>query len=276
MPYVTKYKDVEVTKELGYDRIPLHRPKFIYFEFVGLRPSAPHWLYFGKKEMTKFANTSYTKSDYKDAARDSVLKEPGERFISATQFPSGGGLPYGGATAQGGASDPLFSSANGILKGVFYIQSNDTVRFSLNEVGTELLAIDVLAGGNRKFQAYSYASVKFKGMGQYENYWKGTEKQAYEVWEEPPRTVNTGGGGGGGSKYYVNANGTITSGVQIGTYTGQSGSTGTTGFSSFHEAAHAKNQANRNPKLPSGTIKIGNWAWSPSTGRFDPNDDKYN
>ena len=33
MPYVTKYKDVQAESITGYDPIPVHRPKFIYFEF---------------------------------------------------------------------------------------------------------------------------------------------------------------------------------------------------------------------------------------------------
>lgn len=187
MPYVTKTKQVTVTKELGYDLVPVHRPKFIYFEFTGLRPSAPHWLFFGKKEVTKFANTSYTKSDYQDAARGSVLKEPGERFVSSTEFPTGSGLTYGGATAQGGTSDPLFSNANGILKGLFYLQSNSTYKWPLNMSGNELLAIDVYSID--RTDAYSYAAGRFHGMGQYENYWKGKETQSYKVWVDPPPPV---------------------------------------------------------------------------------------
>jgi hypothetical protein len=187
MPYETRYREVDVTKELGYDRIKIHRPRFIFFNFTGLRPSTPHWIWFGKKEVTKYCNTSYSKTDLTSAGRNSVLKEPGERFIKATQFPSGGGLPYGGPTATGGKNNPLFSNANGILKGLFYLQSNATDNWSISKSGQQLLAIDIY--GLKKANAYSYAAAKFKGAGQYENFWKGKEKESYEVWVDPPKTV---------------------------------------------------------------------------------------
>lgn len=197
MPYVTKYRDVEQTRVLGYDPIPIHRPKFIYFEFVGLRISAPHWLYFGGKEVTKFVNTSYTKSHYETYAflgRNSFLKNPGERYVSATEFPtenSGGGIQYSGATAQGGETDPLFSDANGVLKGLFYLQSNTTYNWPINTSGTELMVKDTF--GIDKSDASSIGTALFRGVGQYENYWQWTEQEAYEEWENPPRDHNDGG-----------------------------------------------------------------------------------
>lgn len=197
MPYVTKYRDVEQTRVLGYDPIPIHRPKFIYFEFVGLRISAPHWLYFGGKEVTKFVNTSYTKSHYETYAflgRNNFLKNPGERYVSATEFPtesSGGGIQYSGATAQGGETDPLFSDANGVLKGLFYLQSNTTYNWPINTSGTELMVKDTF--GIDKSDASSIGTALFRGVGQYENYWQWTEQEAYEEWEDPPRDHNDGG-----------------------------------------------------------------------------------
>lgn len=187
MPYETHYYDVQKTGELGYDPIPIHRPNFIYFEFTGLRPSVPHWIFFGGIEVTKFCNTSYSKSDYESAARTSVLKEPGEQFVNATEFPTGGGLPYGGATAAGGPTAPLYSDANGILSGVFYLQSNTTYNWNLSVDGTELLAIDV-SNANRD-NAYSVGAGFFRGIGQYENYYNYTVQQSYEVWVEPEITI---------------------------------------------------------------------------------------
>lgn len=191
MPYETRTRDVEKTQILGYDSIPLHRPKFIYFEFTGLRPSFPHWIYFGGIEVTKFVNTSYTKANYEAAGRDSVLKEPGEKFINASQFPTDSGLTYGGATAQGGTTDPLYTTANGILKGVFYLQSNNTYNWSINADGTELLAIDQY--NIDKNNTYSYGSALFRGFGQYENYWSWFETENYQVWVDPPTSHDDGG-----------------------------------------------------------------------------------
>lgn len=235
MPLVTKTRDVEVTKELGTTAIKLHRPKFIYFEFTGLRPSAPHWIFFGKIEVTKFVNTSYSKTDITGAGRNSVLKEPGEKFIKSNQFPSGGGLPYGGPTAQGGSTDPLFTNSNGILKGVFYLQSNSLYKWSLGPKH-ELLAIDILS--LKKRNAYSYATAYFKGKGEYENYWKGIEQETYEVWEDPPPPPKNNSRDDK-KTYVVHSNGTITQGTGI---------HGQETYNSFHEAAVAKNTAKRKKK----------------------------
>ena len=191
MPYVTKTKSVTKTRTLGYDPIPIHRPKFIYFEFTGLRPEAPHWMFFGDIEITKFVNTSYTKANYNAAGRTSTLKNPGERFVNATEFPSGGRLTYGGATAQGGESDPLYSDANGILKGVFYLQSNTTYSWSINTDGHQLLATDAYSTDTTN--ALSVGTALFKGFGQYENYWQWTTTQSYQVWVNPPPVYNDGG-----------------------------------------------------------------------------------
>ena len=191
MPYVTQYSNVTKTRTLGYDAIPIHRPKFIYFEFTGLRPDAPHWMFFGGIEVTKFVNTSYTKANYEAAGRNSALKEPGERFVNATEFPSGGGLTYGGATAQGGSSAPLYSDSNGILKGVFYLQSNTTYNWSINTDGHQLLATDVYTTDTTN--ALSVGTALFRGFGQYENYWQWTQQVATQVWVNPPPVINDGG-----------------------------------------------------------------------------------
>lgn len=191
MPYVTQTKNVTKTRTLGYDIIPIHRPKFIYFEFTGLRPSVPHWMFFGGKEVTKFANTSYTKANYNAAGRNSALKAPGERFVNATEFPSGGGLAYGGATAQGGASDPLYSDANGVLKGVFYLQSNTTYNWPIEASGIELMVKDTY--DIDKDKSLSIGTALFRGFGQYENYWQWNEQVTTQVWVNPPPVYNDGG-----------------------------------------------------------------------------------
>lgn len=193
MAYQTRTRDTTEVATLGYDPIPLHRPKFIYFEFTGLRPSVPHWMFFGGKEITNFVNTSYTRADFDGAGRNSALKEAGEQFVNATQFPTGGGLAYGGATAAGGASAPLYSSANGIIKGVFYLQSNATYNWSINTSGTELMVKDTLS--IQKENTLSLGTALFKGIGQYENYWQWTGQETYEEWVEPARDISSGGSG---------------------------------------------------------------------------------
>ena len=58
---------------LGYDATPIFRPKFIYFEFTGLRPNTPHWIFFGGKQVNKWVNTDKTEDDLINAGRSSKL-----------------------------------------------------------------------------------------------------------------------------------------------------------------------------------------------------------
>ena len=168
---VTKTRDVIKEDRLGYTEIEIHRPKIIYFEFEGMRANTPHWIFFGNKEVTKYCNTSYTLSDYTTAARNSTIKEPGDNYVSETAFPTA----LGGATNGGGAT-PLTSGADGSIKGFFYLQSNTTDNFKLNTDGTSFSALDISVLDQD--ETLSYASTKFYGMGQYENWYQ------YSVSEE--------------------------------------------------------------------------------------------
>ena len=81
---------------LGYDRISIFRPKFIYFEFNGLRPNTPHWIFFDGKQVNKWVNTDKTENDLTSAGRNSRLKEPGDVYTSSTSFPAAQGGPSNG------------------------------------------------------------------------------------------------------------------------------------------------------------------------------------
>lgn len=59
---------------LGYDRISIFRPKFIYFEFNGLRPNTPHWIFFDGKQVNKWVNTDKTENDLTSAGRKLAAK----------------------------------------------------------------------------------------------------------------------------------------------------------------------------------------------------------
>lgn len=197
MPYIdvtvqkTGYKDVTHSANHGYDPIPIHRPKFIFFEFVGLRPNIPHWIFFGNKLVTQFVNTSYSEADYTSASGGSVLKEPGDQFTNASAFPSSGSLTYSGPTA---ASGPVNSDANGVLNGVFYLQSNTNYSWGINTDGHKFMAIDISVPDKTKCK--SYGTATFRGFGQYENYYTYTAQEAYQysaveqVWQEPAVTTN--------------------------------------------------------------------------------------
>ena len=197
MPYIdvtvqkTGYRTVQHSANHGYDPIPIHRPKFIFFEFVGLRPNIPHWIFFGNKLVTHFVNTSYSEADYTSASGGSVLKEPGDQFTNASAFPSSGSLTYSGPTA---ASGPINSDANGVLNGVFYLQSNTDYSWGINTDGHKFMAIDVSVPDKSKCK--SYGTATFRGFGQYENYYTYTREEKYtydetqQVWQEPANTTN--------------------------------------------------------------------------------------
>ena len=168
---VTKYRDVIKQGRLGYTEITVHRPKIIFFEFEGMRPNMPHWIFFGNTEITKYCNTSYTLSDYTNAGRNSNIKEPGDKFVNATAFPTELGGP-----SNGGGSNPLTSNADGSLRGFFYLQSNTTTNFPIAVDGTSFSALDIST--MNKQNALSYASTQFHGMGQYENWYEYTVEES--------------------------------------------------------------------------------------------------
>ena len=207
----TGYNTLHHEAALGYDPIPIHRPIFIFFEFVGLRPNVPHWIFFGNKEVTRYCNTSYDEASYEANAH---LKEPGEAYLNATSFPSGGSLTFSGPTNGGSAMIPVNSDQYGVLSGVFYLQSNSAEQWAINTDGHQLVAIDISV--LKKSQCLSYGAGLFRGKGQYHNYYQFTTQEAYtydvetqvEVWEdvveedEPSGTGggnNNNGGGDGGS-----------------------------------------------------------------------------
>jgi len=192
---VTQSRDVVKQDRLGYTEIEVHRPNIMFFEFQGLRPNTPHWIFFGDKQITKFCNTSYSLTDYTTAARDSNIKEVGDAYVSSTSFPSA----LGGAT-NGGADNPLITSSDGSLKGLFYLQSNTVLNWSTKTDGTNFSALDVSVMARN--EALSYAATKFFANGQYEDWYEysvsesKTFSETYnyteqEFYNDPPvQTVN--------------------------------------------------------------------------------------
>jgi len=159
---------------LGYDPISIFRPKFIYFEFNGLRPNIPHYFFFGEVLVNKWVNTSKTENDLISASRNSALLEPGERYKSATSFPSAQGGP-----TNGGGDTPIAATAAGRLSGLFFIQSNDTVNFPITSAGINLIVTDIDEINLDKCK--SIAGATFYGYGQYENYFNGTAAEIAEA-----------------------------------------------------------------------------------------------
>ena len=173
---VTRTRDVIKQDRLGYSEVDIHRPKIIFFEFKGLRPNIPHWIFFADKQITKYCNTSYSLTDYTTAARTSTIKEPGDSYITETAFPAG----LGGAT-NGGADVALTSSADGSLSGLFYLQSNVTTNWPINTDGTNFSALDVSALDRN--EALSYAAAQFYAQGQNEYWYEYTNTESKQFSE---------------------------------------------------------------------------------------------
>lgn len=159
---------------LGYDTVSVFRPKFIYFELTGLRANTPHWIFFGGKQVNKWVNTDKTEDDLLNAGRNSKLKEPGDSYKSTTSFPTAQGGP-----SNGGGDDPLTTTAEGKLSGIFFLQSNDNLSFPIGAAGINMIATDIETVNLDKCK--SFAGATFRGYGQYENYFRGTSSQIVQA-----------------------------------------------------------------------------------------------
>ena len=159
----------QVRKFLGYERIARTRPKFVYFEFTGLKPDTPHWIFFDNKDVTKWINTDYSEADYLGEERGSSIRNPGDKYKDATQFPSEKGGP------TNGGSGPINSDSTGTINGYFFIQRNSTISFN---VGSNVLTAIDLSVVN-KVGATSYAQAVYKAYGLYE--YATTLTETYDV-----------------------------------------------------------------------------------------------
>lgn len=175
-----------VEQDIGFEDISICRPSFFFFDFTGLKPNSPHWFFLDGVDVTKYINTSFTLNSYNNADRNSLLRDPGDAYVSETQFPAA----QGGPTNSG--SGPVNTDAAGNLSGAFYLQSNATTSFI---VGTKILqVIDV--SSNDKTKALSYSQTEFEALGLYDLYYetKTTTTVAYEAdiydWVEVPDPVS--------------------------------------------------------------------------------------
>lgn len=156
--------------DLGYSLINICQPKFIWFECTGLRPNTPHWIFFNGVEVTKFVRTGIDRDTFDAYPKNDPIRNPGDRYLSATSYPS----ELGGPTA---ASGPLTSNTSGVIYGLFYIQSNETVNFP---TGTNLLyALDVSAF--RPENSFSLAKGSYTALAQYEYYYENSKPKTPSV-----------------------------------------------------------------------------------------------
>ena len=183
-------------KDMGFEPIAICRPRFIFFDFDGLKPNTAYWVFFNSREVTNWCNTSYTLSDYLTAPKNSLLRDPGEKFKNETGFPQ----KFGGPTGT-----PLYSDSTGSLEGAFFLQSNSAISFPTGKLQLAVLDISVSKPAN----AHSMASVMYKATGTSDLF--TMEDNGHWVKPKTPKpkkpttgtsvgTSNSGGGGVSGSK----------------------------------------------------------------------------
>jgi len=265
----------------GYEAIPVHRPKIIYFDFQGLRPNIPHWFFFNGVDVTNYINTSYTLADYLTADRNSNIKEPGDAFIEENEFPA----ELGGPTGSFAAGIP--SNADGSLTGFFYLQSNETLSFNVNSDGINFIALDISVLD--KSEALSYAAGKFYGFGQFDNYYEYSEQvknpnyvkpkagikiltaqssddngYTTHVWDKDKGTTAITFNVGTNDTYSITYSGTsvvdrtrTVNGTQYDVKIANNGNWYVTDFSS------PKKKDDDDDEVSDGTISIGGWSWNP-------------
>lgn len=214
MPWVTKTKLVDETRtravDAGFSFNPSFRSRFIYFKFSGLRPNDDHWLFLEGRDVTTFANTSFDIDDFNSSSRSSIYRNPGDKYINETQFPSELGGPTG---------SPLVSTATGELEGIFFLQSNSTYNwkcsngtsgYSFNSGGNSIKLLAINVSNASKKAALSYGTAEYASIGQFINYYMEDYtvqvQQEYKEWQAPPPpAVNYSNKDDGGS-YYISGN----------------------------------------------------------------------
>lgn len=192
--YETKTK--QVRKHLGYERVGLMRPKFVYFEFTGLKPDTPHWLFFDNMNINNYVNTDFTEEQFLAEPKGSSIRNPGEKYYSETAFPADKGGP-----TNGGAGQPLTTTTSGTLSGYFFIQMNGTRRY--NTGTTVMTAIDISVPN--KNAALSYAQTNFKSFGifdvgaqveeTYDSFVRTEDVYQQQLVEVPPPATKSSGSG---------------------------------------------------------------------------------
>lgn len=259
MPWVTATKIEQESRireiDNGFDFNPAFRSRFVYFKFTGLRPNDSHWLFLQGRDVTSFANTSFSINDFNSSARSSVFRNPGDKYLFETQFPSDLGGPSG---------SPLTSTAAGELEGVLFIQSNSTYSWHVGSGTTNysynggdnsipLLAINIST--TNKSNALSHATAEYASIGQFINYsmeeYTVDVEVEYEEWEDDPPpapgpVVTSGNDDNDGGSWGVTGSGTD--------HTATAG----TGNMSWTDAFHSAASENIQTHQAAGE----SWSWS--------------
>lgn len=147
---------------LAETSIQYMRNRFIFFKASGLRPNTRYFAFFDNVSVANWVQTGSGKFNYwASLGSDSVYIDPGDKYKNNTKFPQ----------SLGGPSSQIFSDANGVVEGIFFVPSNSTLRFLTGD--REFLLIDV-SDGNR-VNATSYASTTFTSAGTLKTYQESIE-----------------------------------------------------------------------------------------------------
>lgn len=179
------YKNVTRSRETytGFEDIPICRPRFIFFKVAGLRPNTRHFVFFDKVNVTNYVNTdSFTYAQRETLSRNSVLRNPGEKYVSETGFP----------TEQGGPTSVIRSDDAGEIEGCFYLQSNGDLNFPAGN--RQMVFLDISA--YKPLEAISYATASFTVDGGIEDYLRTYYTERVRYWDTwttyvPPSTSFT-------------------------------------------------------------------------------------
>jgi hypothetical protein len=141
----------------GFDDVAIARPKFIYFKVSGLRPNDRHFFFFDGINVTNYVTTdAVTVEDFYNLPRNDSRRNPGEKYKSATGFPS----------ELGGPTSEIYADDTGTIEGVFYLQSNSTLSFPAGTRNFTILDISKFSPNT----ATSQATQEFTSDGGVENY----------------------------------------------------------------------------------------------------------
>lgn len=196
--------DESVTENIGDKvinkvRLDYMRNKFVFFKAEGLRPNTRYFAFFDGKEVSgTWIQTGSGKFQYyASLTKDSVYLNPGTKYKNHAKYPKA----LGGPTAQ------IFSDADGVVEGIFFIPNRDDIKFLSGE--RTLLITDIQTAKTKN--ATSYARASFTSAGQlftYQQSVKSSRKYKIEVTEsvyvepkpEPPiQNDNTSTSGSGSS-----------------------------------------------------------------------------
>jgi hypothetical protein len=157
-----------------------------------MRPNSRHFAFIDQTNVSNYINTSAgTISDFKNLSRNDVKRNPGEKYVNETGFP----------TELGGPSAAIYSDSLGTIEGVLYLQSNSTLNFP---TGTRTLTfIDISVLNEDAALSVAHGSYLARGTTElYDTIYYNVPNPNPPVDPEPPAydPPSTDGGGGSPSK----------------------------------------------------------------------------